>query len=79
MAFQRRCGSLESDVPFVDMNVVEFAETLPADRRDKMAFPVPSGEYIKQEELCQHGFHDHDSNWRFNATTADDSTLSPKT
>jgi asparagine synthase (glutamine-hydrolysing) len=66
---------LESRVPFVDAEVVEFAATLPADvkfkdgqlkhalkeamrdglppsiveRRDKMGFPVPLGEWMKGE------------------------------
>jgi asparagine synthase (glutamine-hydrolysing) len=66
---------LESRVPFVDTEVVEFAATLPADvkfkqgnlkhslkeamrdvlpaeivdRRDKMGFPVPLGEWINDE------------------------------
>jgi asparagine synthase (glutamine-hydrolysing) len=66
---------LESRVPFVDADVVEFAATLPADvkfkdghlkhalkeaakdvlpasiveRRDKMGFPVPLGEWMKGE------------------------------
>jgi asparagine synthase (glutamine-hydrolysing) len=66
---------LESRVPFIDTNVVEFAATLPADikfkhghlkhalkeamrgaipdeivdRRDKMGFPVPLGEWINDE------------------------------
>ena len=66
---------LESRVPFVDTDVVEFAATLPADvkfkngqlkhalnralrdalpdaiaeRRDKMGFPVPLGEWMKGE------------------------------
>jgi asparagine synthase (glutamine-hydrolysing) len=66
---------LESRVPFIDTEVVEFAATLPADvkfkqgnlkhalkeamrdalpaaivdRRDKMGFPVPLGEWINDE------------------------------
>jgi asparagine synthase (glutamine-hydrolysing) len=66
---------LESRVPFVDADVVEFAATLPADvkffqghlkhalkaamkdvlppsiveRRDKMGFPVPLGEWVKDD------------------------------
>src|SRR6185312_6194192 len=66
---------LESRVPFIDTEVVEFAATLPADvkfkgghlkhslkeamrdvlpaaivdRRDKMGFPVPLGEWLNDE------------------------------